>query len=186
VRWRWGVGTPRSPFASFCFRHLQLPHPHLVPLPFTHLERPRPNADTELSTILTFPLSHFPHRAMAVIDPNADGDNGSPHMEGPTITRQGVEARIKDLLAAGVKERYERRKGWSGGRREGRRRAEGREGRREESTSSSREAKVKEPRAAGLKGQGGSGETRHNLPTFLSVALDSLNMVVVVWCVCLV
>ncbi|KAM3569576.1 hypothetical protein VYU27_008331 [Nannochloropsis oceanica] len=39
---------------------------------------------------------------MAVIDPNDDSE--SPHMEGPTITRQGVEARIKDLLAAGVKE----------------------------------------------------------------------------------
>jgi len=41
---------------------------------------------------------------MAVIDPNDDSE--SPHMGGPTITRQGVEARIKDLLAAGVKERY--------------------------------------------------------------------------------
>jgi len=41
---------------------------------------------------------------MAVIDPNDDGS--SPHIEGPTITWQGVEARIKGLLAAGVKERY--------------------------------------------------------------------------------
>ena len=45
---------------------------------------------------------------MAVIDPSNDGAS-PPNMEGPTITRQGVEARIKDLLAAGVKERYEGR-----------------------------------------------------------------------------
>lgn len=57
---------------------------------------------------------------MAVIDPDAGDGGASPHMEGPTITRHGVEARIKDLLAAGVKERYEGKgcsgEGWVEGR----------------------------------------------------------------------
>lgn len=81
---------------------------------------------------------------MAVIDPNDDG--ASPHMEGPTITRQGVEARIKDLLAAGVKERYEG-KGWPGGRRGGRSRREGGRGRKARSPSS----------RLGKQGEGASG-----------------------------
>ena len=110
VRWRWGVGTA---LAASLLPSSAAPSP-LSPVPSppsltmhaqASIHSPLNRSNNPVHPFL-LPSTTTQRIIMAVIDPNADGDGGSPHMEGPTITRQGVEARIKDLLAAGVKERY--------------------------------------------------------------------------------